>query len=94
MPYSVPVENVSQGAVRTATRLTEGHSRLSPRFWMITSHRRDVENLNGERGPLTYAASEKPQTPKLISRVPTGIDSKLVLKQANVRARLETTENT
>lgn len=27
---------------------------MSPRFWMITNRRREGENLNGERGPLTY----------------------------------------
>src|ERR1035437_2820696 len=28
--------------------------KMSPRFWMITNRRRDGENLNGERGPLSY----------------------------------------
>jgi Alpha/beta hydrolase of unknown function (DUF900) len=27
---------------------------MSPHLWMITNRRRDRENLNGERGPLTY----------------------------------------
>lgn len=27
---------------------------MSPRYWMITNRRRDGENLNSERGPLTY----------------------------------------
>ena len=31
---------------------------MSPRFWMITNRRRDGENLNGERGPLSYWVAE------------------------------------
>src|ERR1035437_1206981 len=32
--------------------------KMSPRFWMITNRRRDGENLNSERGPVTYWVAE------------------------------------
>jgi hypothetical protein len=31
---------------------------MSPRSWMITNRRRDGENLNSERGPLTHWVAE------------------------------------
>lgn len=31
---------------------------MSPRFWMVTNRRRDAENLNSERGPVTYCMAD------------------------------------
>jgi hypothetical protein len=37
----------------------EGPLKMSPRFWMITNRRRGVEDLNGDRGPLTCWAADE-----------------------------------
>jgi hypothetical protein len=41
-----------------AVRPMEGPFKMNPRFWMITNRQRDVEDLNGDRGPLTYWVAE------------------------------------
>lgn len=43
------------------------------RFWMITNRRRDGENLNGERSPLTYWVADRGDPTVLSTRKKVGV---------------------
>jgi esterase/lipase superfamily enzyme len=56
---------------------------MSPRFWMITNRRRDGENLNSERGPVTYWVADGGDPTVLTTWTKTGATAfKTLLAQA------------